>query len=140
MTREDILALFARRQEDWNALDAAALARDHAIDGIVLSATSGRLEGRDRIEAVYAVWFAAFRDLQMRAEDLLVDGDAAALIFKASGTHTGEFLGLAPTGRRFEVSGVLIYKLRDGQIVHERRILDFTGVLVQIGVLKAKPA
>ena len=33
-----------------------------------------------------------------------------------------------------------VYTLRDGAIVHERRILDFTGVLIQVGVLKAKPA
>jgi hypothetical protein len=35
---------------------------------------------------------------------------------------------------------VFLYTVKDGQILHERRIYDFTGMLVQIGVLKAKPA
>jgi hypothetical protein len=35
---------------------------------------------------------------------------------------------------------VFVYTLKDNQIVHERRILDFTGVLLQVGILKAKPA
>ena len=35
--------------------------------------------------------------------------------------------------------GVLVFELRDGKITHERRLYDFTGLLVQVGVLKAKP-
>jgi hypothetical protein len=34
---------------------------------------------------------------------------------------------------------VLMYTLKDGQVVREKRIYDFTGMLIQIGVLKAKP-
>ena len=47
---------------------------------------------------------------------------------------------MPPTGRRIEVAGAFIYRIRNDQIVHERRILDFTGLLVQVGVLRAKPA
>ena len=41
--------------------------------------------------------------------------------------------------RRMPISGTL-FTLEDGLIVHERRVYDFTGMLVQIGLLKAKPA
>ena len=51
-----------------------------------------------------------------------------------------EFLGFEPTGKRFQMSMAFVHRLKDRKIVHERRIYDFTGVLVQIGVLKAKPA
>ena len=47
---------------------------------------------------------------------------------------------MPPTGRRIEVSGCFIYRIEGQQIQHERRILDFTGLLVQVGVLRAKPA
>jgi hypothetical protein len=47
---------------------------------------------------------------------------------------------MPPTGRRIEVAGAFIYRLHNGLIAHERRILDFTGLLVQVGVLRAKPA
>jgi uncharacterized protein (TIGR02246 family) len=140
MTREEIFALFARREAAWRARDAAALTADHAQDGVVVSPTGGVLEGLSEIERIYRVWFTAFPDLIFTTEDLLVDEDRAALLCRITGSHAGEFFAMPPTGRRIEVSGCFIYRLQDGLIVHERRILDFTGLLVQVGVLRAKPA
>ncbi len=140
MTREEIFALFARREAAWRRRDAAALAADHAPDGVVVSPTGGVLEGRPEIERIYRVWFVAFPDLMFTTEDLLVDDDRAALLCRVTGSHAGEFFGMAPTGRRIEVAGAFIYRLQNDLIVHERRILDFTGLLVQVGVLRAKPA
>ncbi|MGH9330737.1 MAG: ester cyclase, partial [Vicinamibacterales bacterium] len=73
-------------------------------------------------------------------EDLIAEGDKVAFRVTGHGTHEGEFFGLPATGRRFECRVVFVYTLKNGEIVHERRILDFTGVLLQIGVLKARPA
>ncbi len=140
MTRDDIFAIFTRRENAWRARDPVALAGDHSADGVVVSPTGGVLEGRAEIERIYRVWFTAFPDLMINTEDLLVDGDRAALLCRITGTHAGEFFGVAPTGRRIEVAGAFIYRLQDGLIVHERRVLDFTGLLVQVGVLRAKPA
>jgi uncharacterized protein (TIGR02246 family) len=140
MTRDDIFAIFTRREDAWRARDPVALANDHSPDGVVVSPTGGVLEGRAEIERIYRVWFTAFPDLMLNTEDLLVDGDRAALLCRITGSHAGEFFGVAPTGRRIEVAGAFIYRLQDGRIVHERRVLDFTGLLVQVGVLRAKPA
>ena len=140
MTREEIMAIFTRREAAWRAHDAAALAADHAPDAIVISPTGGVLEGREDIERVYRIWFKAFPDLGFTERDVLVDGDRAVLVFTVTGTHAGDFFGLAASGRRVQAVCAFVYTLRDGLIVHERRILDFTGVLIQVGVLKAKPA
>ncbi|HSC25821.1 MAG TPA: ester cyclase [Vicinamibacterales bacterium] len=140
MTRDEIFALFSRREAAWRNRDAAALAADHSPNGVVVSPTGGVLEGLIEIERIYRVWFVAFPDLQVTTEDLIVDGDRAVLLLRVTGSHSGEFFGMAPTGRRIEVSGAFIYRLQDGLIAHERRILDFTGLLVQVGVLRAKPA
>ena len=140
MTRDEIIALFTRHEASWRRHDAAALAADHAEEGVVVSPTGGVLEGRHEIERIYRLWLTAFPDLSFTIEDLLVDGDRAVVLCRVTGTHTGEFFGTAPTGRRIEVAGAFIYRLADGFIVHERRVLDFTGLLVQVGVLRAKPA
>jgi steroid delta-isomerase-like uncharacterized protein len=140
MTREEIMALLTRREADWRAHDAAALAADHARDAIVISPTGGVLQGREHIERIYRVWFTAFPDLTRTGPDVLIDGDRAVVVTTVTGTHDGDFFGLPASGRRMEALGAFIYTLRDGAIVHERRILDFTGVLIQVGVLKAKPA
>jgi hypothetical protein len=140
MTRDEIFEFFTRREAAWSRRDARALAADHAPAGVVVSPTGGVLEGRVEIERIYRVWFVAFPDMHFMTEDLLVDGDRVALLCRISGSHAGEFFGMAPTGRRIEVAASFIYRLEDGLIAHERRILDFTGLLVQVGVLRAKPA
>jgi uncharacterized protein (TIGR02246 family) len=140
MTREEITALFKRREADWRNRDAAALAADHAPDGVVISPTGGVLEGRDEIERVYRLWLTAFSNLSIERTDFLIDGDRAVLVSNITGTHTGDFFGVPASGRRLEVVCASIYTFREHEILHERRVLDFTGVLVQVGVLKAKPA
>ena len=140
MTREEIMAFFTRREDAWRAHDAVALAADHAKDAVVISPTGGVLEGREHIERIYRVWFTAFPDLALTVTDLLIDGDRAVVVTNVTGTHDGDFFGLPASGRHVEFLSAFVYTLRDGAIVHERRILDFTGVLIQVGVLKAKPA
>ena len=132
--------MFERRGTAWQAHDAQALAADHAPDAVVISPTGGVLEGRHEIERIYRVWFTAFPDLTFTERDLLIDGDRAVLLMSVTGTHAGDFFGLPASGRRVQAVCAFVYTLRDGKIVHERRILDFTGVLVQVGVLRAKPA
>ena len=141
MTRDQIFALFARREVSWRDRDARALAADHHRDGVVVSPTGGVLEGRDEIERIYRVWFNAFPDLVFTNEDLIVDDQRVALLCHVTGTHGGEFFGVPPTGRRIEIPAVFVYRIgAEDLIEHERRVLDFTGVLVQVGVLRAKPA
>jgi len=139
VTRDDVHALLMRRDAAWQARDASALASQHDVHGVVVSPTGGVLEGRAEIERVYRLWFSAFPDITTHADTALIDGDRAVQILRFSGTHAGEFFGLAATGRRVEVTMACVLTLADDRIIEERRIYDFTGVLVQVGVLKAKP-
>jgi len=140
MTRDEIVAFFARRQAAVDRRDTDALAALHAEDGVVESQMAGTVSGRTAIAEVYQAWFKAFPDVVMTADDLIIDGDRAVLVNTVVGTDTGGFMGLPATGRPFRLSIIFIYALKDGAIQHERRIYDFTGLLVQIGVLKARPA
>jgi predicted ester cyclase len=138
VTRDDIHALLDRRNAAWRARDPSALAALHDLNGVVVSPTGGVLEGRAEIERVYRVWFHAFPDLVTQA-DTLIDGDRAVQVLQFSGTHSGEFFSLPATNRHVEVTVACVMTLRDGRVLEERRIYDFTGLLVQVGVLKAKP-
>jgi steroid delta-isomerase-like uncharacterized protein len=138
LTRAEIEALFARRQDDYDNLDAASLAGDYADDVVIdspLSGQHGRAEAQHNIEAV----FKAFLDFTVTTEALIVDGARVAQVATLEGSNIGGLLGVPPTGKSFRIPAVLVYELRDGKIVHERRVYDLTGVLVQVGVLKAKP-
>jgi predicted ester cyclase len=138
MTRDEIVAFFDRRQELYRELDAAALAADYADDAIIQSPMAGVHHGREA-EAAFRHWFNAFRDITQTLDAVIIDGDRVAEVRSLRGTQVGEFLGLAPTKKAFHLSIVSLYELKDGKIVHERRIYDFTGLLIQIGVLKVKP-
>ena len=61
--------------------------------------------------------------------------DAATLAAR----HLGEFCGLAATGRLFHVHGASYYAFQNSAIARTRSIYDITGLLMQIGVLRAKP-
>jgi len=139
MTRSEILALFKKRQEAWEDLDAKSLAADYTDASVIESPSGGVHTGRDA-EKVFGAMFDAFLDLTMTVDDLVIDGDVVVAILSFEGTHMRPLLGFAPTGKRFHLSGAFVHRLKDRTIIHERRIYDFTGLLVQIGVLKAKPA
>jgi len=139
VTRNQIEELLGRRIAAWNAHDAAALAAMHAPDGTVASPAGGALEGRDEIARVYRTWISAFPDMITRQETVVIDGNRAVQVVTLAGTHAGEFFGLAATGRHIEFLFASVMTMTDGLIAEERRIYDFTGVLIQVGVLKAKP-
>jgi len=139
MTRDDVLSVVKQRRSAWNAHDVDALAALHAENGVVISPTGGVLEGRAEIARIYRLWFSAFPDVQYRSHDLLIDGDRAVEIGQMAGTHNGDFFSVAATGRHVDVQIAMLLTIEDGVISEERRIYDFTGFLVQVGVLKAKP-
>ena len=140
MTRDEIEALFARRQQAHDRLDATALAADYSDDCVVETPWAGApLIGRAANEQALRTFFAAFPDLSLQTEGLLIDGEHVAQVGTSSGTDIGGFLELEPTGKAFRMPVVFLFTLKDGQIVRERRIYDYTGLLVQVGILKVKP-
>src|SRR5262245_11565472 len=140
MTRQQMEDFITRRQEAYDDLDAAVLVADYADNAVIESPTGGVHVGPEAAERTFRVVFSAFLDLTTTLESVIVDGNNAVTVLSLEGTHIGEFLGIPPTGRRFTMPAVICYQLENGKIVRERRIYDFTGLLVQIGVLKAKPA
>jgi steroid delta-isomerase-like uncharacterized protein len=140
MTRAEIVELIARRDAAFNRHDVSAMTALHAEDGIVESQMAGRVEGHDAIGDVYRAFFTAFPDFTLQTDDLIVEGDRAVQVASAGGTDTGGFMGVPATRKSFRMPVVFLYTFRDGRIEYERRLYDFTGLLVQIGVLKARPA
>jgi len=141
MTREQIHTLFDQRHGALQRRDSDLLAALHAQMGVLESPSAGgTVTGRAAIERVYQAWFTAFPDFDFLSDELLVDGDRVVEVGTISGTDTGGFMGLPPTDKPFHFPVIVLFTVQDGQILHERRVYDFTGLLVQIGVLKAKPA
>jgi predicted ester cyclase len=104
----------------------------------------GHLEVIDELYAPELVaaarrWIAPFRasfpDVYMEIVELIAEGDQVVGRFTCSATHLGEWLGQAPTGRRFErVDEVAIFRLRDGKIADAWSLEDTLGRLQQLGL------
>jgi steroid delta-isomerase-like uncharacterized protein len=141
VTREDIVALVTRRQQAIEGRDAAALASLYAETCVVESPTAGGpVTGRAAIVQLFQTFFVhAFPDSVATFEDPIIDGDRVTQLLNLAGTGSGSFLGLPPTGKPYRITMVLMTTVKDHHFVHERRIYDFTGLLVQIGGFKAKP-
>jgi steroid delta-isomerase-like uncharacterized protein len=136
----DIQGLLDARTDAWTRRDPAALAAGYTDDAVVSSPMFPRAEGRKAIELSYVSLFRVFPDWEIAFEPACVSGNRAILLCKVRATHRGEFMGIPGSGRRVEFDCVLIFDMRDGLIERERRIYDFTGMLIQLGVLRGKPA
>jgi steroid delta-isomerase-like uncharacterized protein len=139
MTHDEIRAFFEQQVRDWRNRDARALSAAHAPDGVIESPIFRTVVGAHNIGVSYTTLFDIFPDWELVESDVLIDGDRFAQTFTVTATHQGDFMGLQGTGKRFTIHGVRVVTMRDGKIQHERRYYDFTGLLIQIGVLKGKP-
>jgi predicted ester cyclase len=77
----------------------------------------------------------AFPDFTMEIVELIAEGEKVVAHFRCSGTHLGEWLGVPPTGRRFEkVTEVYIFEIRDGRLVSALGVEDNLSRLSQLGI------
>ncbi|MCC7009852.1 MAG: ester cyclase [Acidobacteria bacterium] len=141
MTRDEVLDLIGRWQQTLDRRDPHAYAALYDDDARLDSPMAGSRIGKAGVTRVFDAFFSAFPDGVFTPEPPIVDMNTGRVVVVASahGTHTGELMGLSPTGKTFRFPIVFLLDVRDGLIVRERRVYDFTGLLVQIGVLKAKP-
>ena len=137
---DDIRQLLARHEAGYKQRDPKALAADYAQEAIVSSPMFPQARGRTAIELSYASLFRVFPDWQMTFEEPCLSENRAMQMCKVRGTQQGEFMGLPGTGKKLEFDCVLTFDFAGGLIVRERRIYDFTGLLIQLGVLRGKPA
>ncbi|MEL7157557.1 MAG: ester cyclase [Actinomycetota bacterium] len=75
---------------------------------------------------------AAFTDARFEIHALLVEGDTVAVRYTFHGTHTGEFLGIAPTGRTVARPSAAFFRVRDGKVVEGDVFADGAGMLAQL--------
>ena len=80
-----------------------------------------------------------FPDFHDTTDLQLAEGDLVATRFTSSGTHTGPFQGVAPTGRKLSWTGIVIDRVQDGRIVESWGNWDMVGMLQQLGAIPTRP-
>jgi steroid delta-isomerase-like uncharacterized protein len=139
MTRDETAALIDRWQTAAATRDVDAYGGLYAENAVLESPLAGTVGGRDGVRHAFQAFFRAFPDAVFTFEAPRIDGENVVVVCSISGTHAGGFAGLPASGNPFRFSLVFLLVVRDGKIHHDRRVYDFTGLMVQIGMLKAKP-
>jgi predicted ester cyclase len=123
-------ALLDRYIAAVNARDTGAFAEFTAESYIQNSGRSPN--GLPALVETFRGIFARMPDVQMRAEDRIVAGDrvAARMVFAA--THTQPLQGVAPTGRRFELRTIDIWRIENGKFAEHWDIVDVAGLVKQL--------
>ena len=93
-------------------------------------------QGLEGAKVAHRMMLAGFPDYQTIIEDMIAEDDKVAARIKMTGTHTGEFMGIPPTGRRISFTGIYIARIADGKIVEHWGEEDGVSLLQQLGVLK----
>jgi predicted ester cyclase len=95
---------------------------------------SGAVRGADTIKQEIEWFRNAIPDLTYTVEDQVAEGDKVVSRYTATGTHQGEFFGVAPTGNRIEMSGIQIDRFDgSGRMVEEWPEYDMLGAMKQMG-------
>jgi len=81
----------------------------------------------------------AFPDLRVTLEDVIPAGDKVVVRWTDRGTHQGEFLGVAPTGRRVTTTGITIFRFAGGKVVEQWTNWDTLSLMSQLGVRGGPP-
>lgn len=97
------------------------------------------LQGPEALRELLSAYRTAFPDLHIEIEELVSAGNKTAISFTLSGTHEGELMGIAPTGRQVKVSGMMLSHFENGKIIEEWELLDQATLFQQLGIVSIHP-
>jgi steroid delta-isomerase-like uncharacterized protein len=126
-------------EEVWNQGQEETIDELFAAHGIGygLGDTDAPVQGPAGIKPFVRNLRGALPDIHMKIEDSIAEGDKVTVRITVEGTHKGGQLGVAPTGRRIKIAGVVIIRIANGQLVEGWNSWDQLGLLRQIGALPA---
>jgi steroid delta-isomerase-like uncharacterized protein len=128
--------------EVWNQGREESIDELFAPDAVVygLGESDVPIRGPEDFKPFYRNMRATFPDLHIDIDNLVRQDDRIALCMDIHGTHQGAGLGIAPTGRRVHVRGMVILQVAGGKIARAQNLWDQLGMLRQIGLVPAPEA
>ena len=135
MSLEENREVVRREVAFWNGHDAEAAGEVYA-DSYVGHDPAGTHAGSlEQLKGSAAAVFAAFPDLALTANDVIVEGNMAVKRWTVRGTHKGELMGIPATGKEIVVTGTNIFRIANGKIVECWAQSDALGMMQQLGVI-----
>ena len=138
MSTEENKALMRRAYEEvFNNHNAEAIADFVAEDYVEHTPSPGQGPGIEGAKQYFRGLFTAFPDLHITVEDTIAEGDQVSARAHITGTHQGEFMGMTPTGRQVDITGMDWLRIAGGKVVEHWNQFDDLGMMQQLGVIPA---
>jgi len=136
----DITATTRRAYDLLNAGDIDGFGELMADDFVEHEEMPGLAPTKEGVLAMFRMYLAAFPDMQMHAEEVLVSGDKTVTRARATGTHQGELMGMPPTGKSVDVKLIDIMQFNDAGMVREHwGLMDMFSMMQQLGAIPEGP-
>ena len=134
---EENKALASRWSEEiWGKGDQSAMGELLAANFVFNYAPPGVSSDLEGYKQTVSTWLTPFADTSCQAEDMVAEGDKVAVRWTWKGKHTGEYMGVAPTGKQIKITGISILRIEGGKIVEEYAEIDNLGMMQQLGLLE----
>lgn len=117
-----------RAVDAWNSGDVDSYMELYA-ENIKLHAGTYDFPHQKAVEGMYKSMHAATSDLRLHIHETFGDGERLAVRYTVTGTHTGELMGIPPTGREFSITGITIMHFEDGRVIERWDTDDSAEVL-----------
>ena len=137
MSVKEIKALERRFIEELNKGKAAAMAaieESCATDIVNHGGTGEATRGLKGFKQSMSEFYSGFPDIHFTIDDMIVEGNKAAVRFTFSGTHKGEFMGISPTNKKVTIWGIYIDCIAGGKFVETWTRYDTLGFKQQLGI------
>jgi len=93
------------------------------------------LNSPDELKQGMSAYRTAFPDMRFTVEEMVAEGDKVAKRWKFVGTHKGELMGIAPTGKEVTVTGMSMGRFANGKLAEEWEAADMLGLMQQVGAI-----
>jgi len=132
----DPKTLVRRLYEDfWNGGDVGVADEIFAVEFVDHHVPPEIPRGPEGVKQWAAIAWEGFPDLRIDVHHLVAEGDKAACHFELSGTHTGLFNGIAPTGNRTRAQAISLLRVEAGRIVEAWEFADVPAFLAPLGIV-----
>lgn len=135
MSIEENKDIVRRYQEIYNSNALDRLVEVVSEDLLTPKIMPGIPHGMEGAKAAHQIMLAGFSDYQTVIDDLIAEGDKVAARITMSGTHTGSFMGILPTGKFISFTGMYIARIADGKIAEHWGEEDGVSLLQQLEAL-----
>ncbi len=93
---------------------------------------AGVAPGREGAKQFFSMVQGGFPDFRMNVEDVIAEGDKVVVRSRLTGTHEGEFMGVAATGKTIDVSVIDIVLFSEGKVAEHWGVTDTGGLMAQL--------